>query len=289
MDSMSKPILPFVEIMVTQSCNLSCHGCTNYSDIAHKGYLTWEQGRREIEPWLERVIIPDFGILGGEPLMNPDIRNWIRGLREILPNSQIRFTTNGILLAQNFDIVDLLHEIENVVFKIAVHEHNTELEGTIQQVLDKFEWQEVVEFGVKRFKTTNNFRYHIRRPDVFYKTFVGPYQDMRPHDSNPADAFDICCQQTCPLLYNGKLYKCSTNGLLADTLSKFNNPNYTDWEPYLIDGLLPTCNNEQLEQFLNNFGKPHAVCRSCPTLKDTASSIIHLENVSRKKLIPLNT
>lgn len=284
-----KPVLPFVEIMVTQACNLSCHGCTNYSDIAHKGYLTWDQGRQEIEPWLERVTIPDFGILGGEPLMNPDIRSWIQGLREIMPDSQIRFTTNGLLLAQNFDIVDLLHDIGNVVFKIAVHEHNQELENTIQKVLDKFDWQEVVEFGVTRLKTSNNFRYHIRRPDMFYKTFKGTYHNMQPHNSNPAEAFAICCQQTCPLLYNGKLYKCSTNGLLADTLSKFNNPNFEEWGPYLLDGLSSTCDDKQLDHFLRNFGNPHAVCRSCPTLKDTGSAIIHLDNVSRKKLIPLNT
>lgn len=286
---MNKPVLPFVEIMVTQACNLSCYGCTNYSDLAHKGYLTWEQGRLQIEPWLERVNIPDFGILGGEPLMNPDIRNWIRGLREIMPNSQIRFTTNGLLLAQNFDIVDLLHEVGNVVFKIAVHENNSELENTIQQVLDKFEWKEVTEFGVKRLKTTNNLRFHIRRPDIFYKTYIGSYNNMRPHNSNPADAFSICCQQTCPLLYEGKLYKCSTNGLLADTLSKFNNPNYSEWEPYLVPGLGPVCSETELQQFLNNFGKPESICKSCPTNADTQSTVIHLDNVSRKKIIPLNS
>ena len=43
-----KPVLPFVEIMITQACNISCTGCTNYSDLVHKGYLTWEQGQAEI-------------------------------------------------------------------------------------------------------------------------------------------------------------------------------------------------------------------------------------------------
>jgi organic radical activating enzyme len=286
---MIKPVLPFVEIMVTQGCNLSCAGCTNYSDLAHKGYLPWEEGRKEIELWLERVDIPDFGILGGEPLMNPDIRNWIKGLREIMPNSQIRFTTNGLLLAQNFDIVDLLHDIGNVVFKIAVHEHNPELENIIQKVLQKFKWEDVVEFGVSRLKTTNNLRFHIRRPDIFYKTFVGSYSDMMPHDNDPNDAFALCCQQTCPLLYNGKIYKCSTNGLLEDTLAKFNNPNFEKWKPYLQEGLVHDCSDVELNKFLSNFGKPNDVCRACPSKKDKQSAIVHLQNVSRKKLIPLNT
>ena len=110
-----KLVLPFVETMITQACNISCEGCTNYSDLVHNGYQTWEQGRAELEPWLERLDIPDFGIIGGEPLMNPGVRRWITGVRDLLPRSQLRFTTNALLLERNFDIVDLLAGVGNCV------------------------------------------------------------------------------------------------------------------------------------------------------------------------------
>jgi len=281
---MTKPVLPFVEIMVTQACNISCAGCTNYSDLTHNGYLTWQQGRQQIQPWLSKVTIPDFGILGGEPLMNPQIRDWITGLRELMPESQIRFTTNGLLLEKNFDIVDLLHQIGNCVFKIAVHKKDDQLENIIQRVFDSYDWQPVTEYGVERFKTKNNFRFHVRRPDVFWKTFQGNYNNMRPHDSNPSDAFSICCQQTCPLLYNGRLYKCSTSGLLKDVLEKFGHLDDPLWQPFLIPGLDPDCADEELQEFLDNFGKPHKICRQCPTQDDQDSRIIHLQNVSIKKI-----
>ena len=277
-------ILPFVEMMVTQACNLSCHGCTNYSDLVHNGYLTWEQGRAQIVPWLDRVDIPDFGMLGGEPLMNPDIRNWIKGLRELMPNSQLRFTTNGLLLEKNFDIVDLLHDVGNVVFKIAVHQQNEQLENTIDRVYKKFDWEPVTEFGVSRFKTSNNLRFHVRRPDIFYKTYRGTYSTMQPHNNNPSDAFAICCQQTCPLLYNGKLYKCSTSGLLEDLLKKVGNPNKDQWEEYLYNGIDSNVSDSILNEFLTNFGKPHQMCGMCPTKRDTQSTIIHLDNVSTQKV-----
>ena len=125
---MSKPILPFIETMVNQNCNLSCHGCSNYSDLTHQGYTSWNDGKASLERWLERVEIPDFGILGGEPLMNPEIEKWILGLRKLMPNAQIRFTTNGLLLNKKFHIVKLLEEIGNCVFKIAVHVKDKELE-----------------------------------------------------------------------------------------------------------------------------------------------------------------
>ena len=282
----NKLTLPFVEIMITQACNLSCAGCTNYSDIVNKGYLTWEEGKAQIAPWLKRVDIPDFGILGGEPLMNPRVRDWIRGLRDLLPHSQIRFTTNGLLLEKNFDIVDLLADVGNCVFKIAIHEKNENLENVTKRIMSRYDWEPVVEFGVSRFKTKNNFRFHLKRPDIFYKTFKGQYNNMMPHSSDPVGAFDICCQQTCPLLYDGKIYKCSTAGLLKDTLEKFNNPNIEQWHQYLTDGITADCADSELSSFLNNFGKPDKLCGMCPTKADTESTLIHLDNVTRKK-IPL--
>jgi sulfatase maturation enzyme AslB (radical SAM superfamily) len=279
---MSKPVLPFIEIMVTQACNLSCTGCTNYSDLKHAGYVTWAQGQKQLEAWLTRVDIPDFGILGGEPLMNPYIREWIIGLRELMPSTQIRFTTNGLLLEKNFDIVDLLHQIGNCVFKIAVHQQDNKLEKVIQRVFDSYQWEPVVEYGVHRFRTNNNLRFHVRRPDTFWKTFQGPYSDMKPHDNNPDEAFAICCQQTCPLMYNGKIYKCSTSGLLKETLKRFDYPNRELWEPHIQQGIGPDCTDSELEKFLNNFGHPAPVCAMCPTTKDTQSRLIHLENVNLK-------
>lgn len=279
----SKLVLPFAEIMTTQVCNLRCVGCSNYSDLQHQGYLTWAQARTQIEPWLDRIDIPDFGIIGGEPLVNPDIRTWLIGIRELLPNAQIRFTTNGLLLKKHYDIVALLAELGNCVFKITVHTADQEIEEVINNIFADYAWNEVTEFGIKRFKTNNNFRFHVRRPDVFWKTYRGFYNNMLPHNSNPAEAFSICSQTQCPLLFNGALYKCSTAGLLKDTLDKVNSSNLEQWQPYIPEGLLPTCSDSELHSFVNNFGKPHAICGQCPTSKDIDSKVIHATGVTIKK------
>lgn len=279
---MTKPVLPFVETMITQACNLGCHGCTNYSDLSQSGYVTWEQGRSQIEPWLNRVTIPDFGIIGGEPLINPSVRSWIQGLRHLLPESQIRFTTNGLLLSKHLDIIDLAAEVGNIVFKIGVHVADAELENNIDWIFQRFNWQEVTEWGIKRYRTANNFRFQVSRPEIFWKTYRNDYANMAPHDSDPARAFSLCCQQTCPLLYNGKIYKCSTSGLLRDTLTKVGNPNLDLWQPYLVEGLAPDCSDLALAGFLDNFGKPNKMCRQCPEAENNESRIVHRLNVVRK-------
>jgi uncharacterized Fe-S cluster-containing radical SAM superfamily protein len=281
---MSKPILPFVETMITQVCNLSCTGCTNYSDLQHEGYVPWSQGRTWLEAWLERIDIPDFGIMGGEPLINPEVNMWIQGVRDLLPTSQIRFTTNGILLHKNLNIVDLLSDIGNCVFKITVHEKDTDVEDAIKIIFGKYKWNTVTEYGINRYITDNGFRFQINRPKTFLKTYQGNYSNMTPHNNAPQDAFDICCQPTCPLLYKGRIYKCSTSGLLKETLEKFNNPNWEVWKSYITEGIDANCSTEELQTFINNFGQANELCSMCPSIDDIDSNINHYDNVSTRKI-----
>lgn len=257
--------LPFLETMITQVCNLSCAGCTNYSDLTHSGYVTWAQGREQLESWMARIDIPDFGIMGGEPLINPECRAWLAGVRELLPKAQIRFTTNGLLLHRHPDLTDFLNELGNVSFKITVHHETPELTKYMQDIFERYDWQPVHEYGIDRWITGNNLRFHVKRPDTFVMTYRNTYADMAPWNNNSEQAFDNCIQKTCPLLYNGAIYKCSTSGLLLDTLSRFGFPNFEQWKPYIPQPLMPTASNEQIAEFIANFGQADSICGQCPT------------------------
>lgn len=264
-----KLTLPFLETMATQECNLSCDGCTNYSDIDHTGYVAWTDMKAQLINWLTVLDIPDFGIIGGDPLINPEIRSWLTGIRELMPDSQIRFSTNGLLLPRNLDIVDLAHDIGNVVFKITLHRETNKLNEAVEHIFKRFDWEPVVEYGINRWRTTNNLRLQINRPTEFVKTYQGVYANMMPYNNTPSDAFEICCQQTCPLLHNNKIYKCSTQGLLKETLARFDNPNLEQWQPYLVDGISRD-ETERIQKFVDNFGKSHGICQMCPSAADNA-------------------
>jgi hypothetical protein len=275
--------LEFLEIMLIRTCNLSCEGCTTFSDLKYQGYTTWTQGREWLEPWINRITLEGVGVMGGEPLINPQVREWLRGLRELLPDTQIRFVTNGLLLDRHWDVVDLLHRLGNSVLKISQHVNTPELASVIQRVYDSYDWQPVHEFGIDRWATTNQFRFQIAQPKTFLKTFRNDYANMEPHNNTPADAFELCVQKRCPLLYNGRLYKCGTVGLTPELLDRHNRPNWAQWQPYIIPGLDSTCSDSELEQFVNNFGKPHTLCRQCPSSKDLTSLIDHSQTVVLKK------
>lgn len=280
----SKLVLPFLELMPTQVCNLSCDGCTNYSDMVHKGYLSWDEGKKQILPWLKVFEIPDFGIIGGEPLLVPDIIDWIYGVREIMPHSQIRFTTNGTLLSRHADILQAFFDIGNCVFKISMHADDEQTQKFVDKTFVDYKWIPVNEHGINRYKSDNGVRFQLNRPQTFIKPYHGKgYGSMRPHNSDPEQAFDICIQQTCPLLYQGKIYKCSSNGLLRDLLNKTNTPYRHEWDSYLRDGITVDSPYQDLVQFVNNFGKAESVCAMCPTAQDTQSLIPHYNQSGTKK------
>lgn len=246
-----KIILPFVETMITYACNLSCTGCTNYSDYNMKGSVSWKQGKQWIEQWLTRLDIADFGIMGGEPTLNPECEKWIYGIRQLLPNSQIRFTTNGVNFAKRPDVLDWCIDVGNCVFKFTLHEDKPYGKDAIDYVFKKYEWKPITEYGINRWIGPNNTRFQINSPIKFYKTYRGHFGNMYPHNNNPKQAFDMCIQQTCPLLYNSKIYKCSSIALLNKVLNDFKQPINEYWKPYTdYEGISPDCSTRDIQMFI---------------------------------------
>jgi organic radical activating enzyme len=274
--------LPFLETMITQVCNLSCEGCTNYSDITHSGYVGWAEGKRSLTDWLEKINILEFGIIGGEPLINPEWREWVFGVRELLPAARIRFTTNGLLLHKHADIVNFLETIGNVTFKITQHLYDNNLQQQLEKIMSARTWRPVTEFGIRRWNGPNGLKLQINRPSEFIKTYKNSYHDMMPWNSDPILAFNNCCQQTCPLLFNHRIYKCSTAGLLTQTLSTFNFPNKAMWQPYVDHGVGIDSSDKDIQKFIENFGRPNAICAQCPTILDSGNKINHLMRVHKK-------
>jgi hypothetical protein len=277
---MKKLFLPFVETMITQVCNLSCQGCSNYSDIKHSGYESWQQGKNALTNWLSRIDIGEFGIMGGEPMINPEWRDWVAGVRKLLPGQRIRFTTNGLLLARAPDILDFFNSVGDVTFKITVHTHDQQLESQIQALFAAHDWTPVTEYGISRWQGNHGVKLQINRPDRFLLPFQNNYENMAPWHSKPEEAFAVCCQQSCPLLYQGRIYKCSTSALLKPTLDRFGRPNSAQWEPYMNNGIAVDSHDQEIQEFIDNFGQVHNMCAQCPGSKQ--HSVNHTITVKRK-------
>jgi hypothetical protein len=222
--------------------------------------------------------------MGGEPLINPEVKNWILGIRELLPNAQIRFVTNGLLLNKHWDLVELLEQVGNCVLKISYHISTPELDDCISKIMSWRNWEGVNEFGINRWKSPQGMRFQIARPQKFLKTFQHNYENMSPHNNNPADAFKICVQKKCPMLNHGRIWKCGTVALTPALLDRMNRPNWNQWQKFIDTGLAPDCDQQDLELFVSNFGRPHGLCAQCPSEYDKNSMVDHTNTVDFRKI-----
>jgi len=93
-----------IEVHVVEHCNLNCGGCNHFSSLAKEEYLQPEQFERDIKRLAE--LSEDYfaiKILGGEPLLHPNITAFFDIARKYFPSTPIQITTNGILLVKLSD------------------------------------------------------------------------------------------------------------------------------------------------------------------------------------------
>lgn len=88
-----------VEFNLTDACNLNCKGCSHFSPLAPREFIPLKNLERDVNILSRNCPdIPEVAIIGGEPLIYPQITEAIKILRTGFPNSKIELYTNGIVL-----------------------------------------------------------------------------------------------------------------------------------------------------------------------------------------------
>jgi hypothetical protein len=84
------------------------------------------------------VIEPQkIGILGGEPLLNPDIISWISGVADLFPKSDIRIITNGSQLHRWPELYDVLVSFKGRI-RLSVSVHALSKKQEMEHKIEKF-------------------------------------------------------------------------------------------------------------------------------------------------------
>lgn len=89
-----------VEICLAEHCNLSCCGCDHFSPLAKPKLADFETVERDMER-LSRLFDGSAGeicLVGGEPLLHPEIIRFMEMCRDKFPDSLIYVITNGVKL-----------------------------------------------------------------------------------------------------------------------------------------------------------------------------------------------
>lgn len=236
-----------IEYSITDNCNLNCAYCCHYAPIATKYFVRLDKFEDDITQLAvltnQGKDLGTLGLLGGEPLLHPDLIEMCYHARIMLPYSRIRITTNGLLLKKlsKPDLCCLRRfDVEVLISKYRDTDNFDEMANLLE------------EYGiVHKFCQNNNLVLFAK-----YGMDETGSQDKEESHNN--------CElwteyYTCHELREGKLYPCSQIARAA-VLNKRFGTNFKVTENDYID--IYKHNLTEIEEFLKH---PVDFCKYCKT------------------------
>jgi MoaA/NifB/PqqE/SkfB family radical SAM enzyme len=230
-------------IDVVDHCNLNCKYCSHVCPLVSEKFLSLEDFRKDLERMseLSNKNIANIGILGGEPLLHPELPKIFEIARTNFPKAKITVTTNGLLLLSQKDI-----------FWNAINEHNITLAATRYPI--KLDWA-AIEKRAKSFGIEIDYQglqYGVKT--MFYTPF-----DLSG-SQEPTITYLKCGggNGRCSALRNGKFFTCS----IPSTIHYFNEYFKQNLEVVPQD-YIDIYKVKSIEEILDFLARPIPFCRYC--------------------------
>lgn len=235
--SKTLPYLFHLEYEVTHHCNLNCRGCTHFAPLSPKRFGNLEQFRRDLTRLRQFVDYFDhIELMGGEPLLNPELSRFVEAARAAYPDTRIEVLTNGMLLGSVDEGLKETMKRTGACFRVTLYPPFKQYVSTVMR--------ETALSGVPCEKGYDaDFFFSVLRLDG---------------DSDPAAAHANCFQSHCTILEDGKLSRCA----LAHKIGLFQ-------AHYQLDCPFPDCDLDlyaedltpwKLQAYLMN---PIGMCSFC--------------------------
>lgn len=139
-----------LDIHILDECNIKCKGCAHFAPLVENDvYLTMDEFTKNLDRLKELIPnINQIAILGGEPLLHPDLCEILKYTRKIYPYSEIDLVTNGTMLLSSkqelFDTIVANNIRVNIslypVFKVVV-------EKWVELLNKNHVWYNIAEFS----------------------------------------------------------------------------------------------------------------------------------------------
>lgn len=244
-----------IQLHVTHSCNLTCEGCTHYSNHGHSGMLSLDLAEEWMHNWSNKIIPTRFTILGGEPTLHKDLPKFINLIGVYWKNSHKELITNGFYLKNHPDLVKELIKT-NTTLAVSIHHNCLDYIKKFKPVYDLLlDWHDQ---GVN-IEMRTSIKHWLRQ----YKNFgdqIEPYED-----NDPKSSWNACISKMCVQLHDGKLWKCPGLAYLPMQKEKYNLSE--KWDPYLkYQPLEPNCSEDDLWSFFVK--KSESYCKMCPAKEE---------------------
>lgn len=231
------PELMQIEFHLADHCNLNCKGCTHFSNLVPEpvfGNLPqFEKDLKQLSNLFSHI--HTFFLLGGEPLLNPDVISYVKAVRISFPYTRIIIVTNGLLLlSMKSELISFLRENQ---IHISISAYNC-------LDIDK----------IRNFIQQHRLSAELRLEKDSFTKFLNPRGD-----SDPVEIFGQCIRRNCTYLGEGRIAACC----LPFVVKYFNNY-FGESIPEMesIDLYEPQLTGHEIQRRLT---RPMELCRYCST------------------------
>lgn len=182
------------EVALAEHCNLRCAGCDHFSPVAEPELADLNEFSRDFARLSQLFSgrTQEIHLLGGEPLLHPDIAQLLAAARSCFPEAVIDVTTNGVLLGKMDE-----------VFWEACREHGIVLRPTKYPIGLDYDALEALaeEHGVE-YRYFGNTRDTLKTLSKYPLDVAGMQEPRR--------SFMLCYRANkCIYLQHGRLYTCT--------------------------------------------------------------------------------
>lgn len=229
-------------VELAEHCNLNCAGCDHFSPIAEPALVNVDDLTRDFSRMAELFGNRIFQVLlmGGEPLLHPELIDILRISRSAFPRAVINIVTNGLKLPtmpEEFWVACRQNHIAIRPTKYPISLNYAEIELLAQRHQVEYCYYD----GGDTVKT------------LYYRP-LDPKGEHFPNQS-----FLMCLTANrCISLRQGRLYTCTT----AANIHKFNQHFNTKLE-LLPEDSIDIYSAASAEEILEFLAKPIPFCRYC--------------------------
>ncbi len=275
-------LIPYVEFYITNVCNLACKNCNRFNNYKFSGYQDWEDYEHQYRHWAKYVKLQGITLLGGEPLLNPTINQWISGINDIW-NQGVEVLTNGTRLNHVLGLYETIAAHPANWIGISLHNIN-DLDQCFAEIR-KF-LRGPVQFwkkddaenadGSKTYGGAYGFYdgavwVRVWIQDSFYNSAVRLNSSNRftLYNSDPVEAHNVCgfVQYKCYHFIKGAFYKCGPVALFPE-FDQQNSLDISDEDRNLMHSYRPLTADEYVSRGDDFFAELDSVipqCKFCPS------------------------
>ena len=187
-----------VEYSLTEHCNISCHACAHASPLLAKKFADLADFSRDFEALAEVFHSRELRIVGGEPLLHPELLAFLREGRRIGVADTIVVFTNGVLL----------HRMPDEFWRLIDKLHVSVYPGVRRRLGEE---------DCERLCRTHDVELRIERFRTFDQTLIS----KRIDDPRLVKAIYRACHTAteCHTVHGGRFYKCPMAPLMSSWLA----------------------------------------------------------------------